>query len=99
MANQAYFSNNFYQCAVATAAGESPDTTPASWRRIRIPTKFRFALAKLTEANLLEADGQLDKAEHVRADALNRERIGLDDLIRYEQNREPDQRPNVRVAC
>lgn len=100
MANQCYHAGNFWQCVTATSAGESPTTTPESWRKIKLPSKWRWALAQLTFAHLLVIDGQNDKANEVRSIAYGRERVGLDDLIRQEANEEQrgaDRRGGARV--
>ena len=97
MANQIYFTDGeFYQCATATSAGESPTTKPTKWRRIQIPKRFREVLGELTYARLLEMDGQLDKASVVRNRALKGDG-GLDDLVRREVNAERHRnRPEVQ---
>jgi hypothetical protein len=78
MDNQIYFNGDFWQCVTATTAGESPTSAAAKWRKLRIPKEWRRVLAKLTFANLLELDGQTDKAKIHRdtGEAL------LDDLVR-----------------
>ena len=97
MADQCYFNGNFYQCVTATTAGESPASAPAKWRLVKIPDRWRWALARLTYANLLELDGQKDKANAERANAISDERRGLDMIIRTEANQERFlQRPAVR---
>ena len=97
MPDQCYFKGNFYQCAVNTAPGESPATTPGSWRRVQIPARFRWVLAKLTYAGLLEVDGQKDKATAERQTAMQDDRRGLDLMIRAEANTETFlERPTVR---
>ena len=88
MANQCYFNGNFYQAAAATTAGQSPTTNPASWSMIQIPEQWRWVLARMTYANLLETDGQTDKAAAVRLDARTNEYRGLDRLIREAANAE-----------
>lgn len=92
--NQAYFSNgatgDFYQCAVGTTAGQTPLTTPGSWRKVQIPAKWRQALSRLTYANLLKLDGQNDKAAEERQEAYTMERVGVEDLVREEATRESD---------
>ena len=98
MANQAYFNGEFYQCVSATSPGETPLTHAAKWARVQIPAKFRFVLARLTYARLLEMDGQKEKAQAERRDAYERERLGLNDLARSERNREGHRsRPNVQI--
>lgn len=95
MAEQAYFNGEFYQCVTATNAGETPLTHPQKWRRIQIPKEWRRVLARLTYAQLLEIDGQKDKAlvESARAKEL------LEDMVRDEANKEKwRNRPNVRNA-
>lgn len=87
-ANQCFFNGNFYQCAVATTAGQSPQNNPASWRKIPVPASWRWVLTQLTYAHLLEMDGQSDKAAMTRAKATGTDRIGLDDLVRREANAE-----------
>ena len=95
--NQCYFNGNFYQCKTATAPGESPATNPEKWSRIIIPTPWRWVLAKLTYANLLEQDGQKDKANAERDMALNDHQRGLNLMTRTEANRERFlERPQVR---
>lgn len=86
MDNQCYFNGEFWQCVTTTVAGESPTSAPAKWRKIRIPKEWRRVLAKLTFANLLELDGQTDKAKIHRdtGEAL------LDDLVREAARQEND---------
>lgn len=90
--NQCYFNNgataDFYQCATSSPAGQSPAANPANWRKVTIPKKWRFALARLTLANLLKQDGQLDKAAGMRQEALQTERTGVEDLVREEATRD-----------
>jgi hypothetical protein len=98
VANQCYFDGDFWQCVVATSAGESPATHPGKWRRIQIPKEWRWVLGQLTYAHLLEMDGQMDKANAVRARAQDAPRRGLNDLIRREANRERHLvRPDVQT--
>jgi hypothetical protein len=97
VANQIYFTDGeFYQCVTATNAGETPTTHPAKWRRIQIPKQFRRVLAKLTFANLLEIDGQKDKA----LVEMNAAQTLLDDLVRDEAAKQRwRERPIVRGHC
>lgn len=86
MADQCYFNGNFYQCKSATTAGESPLTAPAKWSLVQIPRDWRWVLTRLTYANLLEVDGQKDKAMTERALAIGDDRRGLDFMVRREAN-------------
>jgi hypothetical protein len=97
MSDQCYFEGDFYQCTAATSAGESPASAPAKWGKVQIPAQWRWMLARLTYANLLELDGQTDKAMAARSLAIGDERRGLDWMIRLEANRERFlQRPHLR---
>jgi hypothetical protein len=97
VADQCYFNGNFYQCVTATNAGESPDSAPAKWSQVQIPARWRWVLARLTYANLLELDGQKDKANAERMNALQDDRRGLDMMIRTEASRERFlERPKVQ---
>jgi len=85
VADQMYFTDgDFYQCVTATSPGETPTNAPTKWRRINLLTKWRYALAQLTYANLLTLDGQGDKAGAARNAAYGREKFGLDDMVRIE---------------
>jgi hypothetical protein len=97
--NQCYFNGDFYQCATATNAGESPATAPAKWRRVNIPQDWRWFLTQLTYAHLLELDGQTDKAATTRTKALESDRIGLTATIRREAQAEMSSlgRPSVQT--
>lgn len=53
---------NFYTCAVVTTAGQSPNTTPASWTLLEIPYLFQSYLVHGAFADVLRMDGQMDKA-------------------------------------
>ena len=60
---QIYYSSttlpgNFYDCAVTTTAGQSPDTTAASWTLVELPRMFEDYLK-------FEAEGQV-RHEHKR---------------------------------
>lgn len=98
MAAQCYFNGNFYQCVTDAAAGESPATAPDKWSLVQLPARWRWVLAKLTYANLLELDGQKDKANDERDHAIGDDRRGLDRMIRNEANNERFlERPHVRL--
>lgn len=94
--NQCYFNSDFWQCVTATSAGESPTTTPAKWRKIRLLGKWRWVLAQLTYAYLLAFDGQTDKASLERNIAYGREQSGLRDLISQEESEERQSRDGYR---
>lgn len=96
--NQAYFNGNYWQASADTIAGQSPATTPGSWRKIRIPKAWRLALTGMAYAECLKIDGQTEKAATEKAAALDMERTGLSDLVRLAANQEQRrQRPNVRT--
>lgn len=86
--NQTYFNGDFYQAASACAPGESPTAKPLQWRKVQLPKRFRWVLAHLTYANLLELDGQKDKANDERQIAIATDRIGLEDLARTEAQKD-----------
>ena len=89
MPDQCYFTDgHFYQCATATAAGETPVTNPAKWRKVRIPKAWRWMLTRLTQAHLLDLDGQTEKAALKRQEALSTDGVGLDDVVRQAANTE-----------
>lgn len=93
MPDQCYFTgangkSDFYQCLTPTVPGQSPATAPANWSVIGIPARFRWVLAHLTYANLLEMDGQKDKATAERTLAIEDDRRGLEVMIITEANRE-----------
>lgn len=97
MADQIYFTDgDFYQCVAVTVPGESPTSAPTKWRKIRLLPKWRYAVAQLAYANLLRVDGQNDKAQIERKAAYDRERVGLDDLIRAEAHEEEKRRCHNR---
>lgn len=85
-ANQCYFNGDYYQCAEDAAPGESPATHPAKWRKVQLPKAWRWCLTRLALANLLDQDGQSDKALSKRSEAISTERTGLEDLVRKEAN-------------
>lgn len=60
---------DFWLCAVNTTAGQSPQTTAASWTRKEFPAWLRNPVAIRAYADWLVADGQGDKAAEQRANA------------------------------
>lgn len=66
MPTQAYFEadppdGDFYDCISSTAAGESPATHPAKWRRVDIPALFEPYLVSRATSILLQAEGNVEK--------------------------------------
>lgn len=61
MASQAYYEGDWYECVSAAAAGESPGTHPAKWRKIEIPDFLAKPIAEIAIGSLLRTDGQNDK--------------------------------------
>lgn len=73
---QVYYSSatlagNFYDCAVTTTAGQSPDTTAASWAIVELPRMFEDYLKFAAYADWLNSDGQNDKALQAEKQARN----------------------------
>lgn len=63
MASQVYFTPDFYDCVVAAAAGESPETTPASWQAVWIPRDFQDAIVALAASTILTGHKQFEMAQ------------------------------------
>lgn len=61
MASQAYYEGDWYECVAATAAGESPASHPAKWRKLEIPNFAARPIVEIAIGSLLAADGQNDK--------------------------------------
>ena len=64
---QMYFTNSlgtgdFYKCLVATSAGQSPDTTAASWEIIPLYDVFLQYCVYQAYGDWLISDGQMDKS-------------------------------------
>lgn len=64
---QVFFENSvgngdYYKCIVATTAGQSPDTTPASWELIPLYRTFLQFCIYQAYGDWLISDGQLSKA-------------------------------------
>ena len=103
MPDQCYFTDatgkgDWYQCLMPTNPGESPATHPEKWCRIVIPKSWRKVMTQFTYANLLEADGQTDKAVAQRQLGEQMEHNGLEVMIRNEANRDTWRtRPNVQA--
>lgn len=61
--------SNYWTCLVATGAGQSPDTTPASWDEQLIPATFFDFIVYNAYAEWLRQDGQADKANNAETKA------------------------------
>lgn len=67
---------NLYNCIVATSAGQSPVTTPASWSKVEIPYFCSDFLSRACLADFLRSEGQFEQAivaENEAEKALERE--------------------------
>lgn len=65
--DQIYFTNaagtaDYWKCIVATTAGQSPDTTAASWEVLDIPDSIFWPSVYQAFGDWLTSDGQGDKA-------------------------------------
>lgn len=61
MASQVYFAGDWYECVVATTAGESPSVAPAKWVKIELPAFLADAIVEESASRLLPRAGQSDK--------------------------------------
>lgn len=92
---QVYYTNsttgvgNFYDCASATSAGESPVSAAAKWTVVPIPYIFAQALIWYAYADLLAADGQADKAVVQRNAADQYYQLEADKLFRQQRQTQP----------
>ncbi len=87
-AGATYNTSDYYRCLVATTAGQSPETTAASWEIISLPEVFYGFLVQKTYADWLISDGQMDKgqgammlAEQKKADELDRQERQMYDVF------------------
>jgi len=66
MASQAYYEaggvGDWYEAVATTAAGESPVTHPAKWRKLEIPHCLEATIVSLALAFIQRGEGQADKA-------------------------------------
>jgi hypothetical protein len=90
--DQQYFSNNFYNCVIATSAGESPTTTPASWELVEIPARFKRYLVAAGIEGWFEGDGQVEKAIAKSSKAAN---LLEREVIRFRAQEGQARRPMV----
>lgn len=77
-AGSAYGTSDYYACLVNTTAAQSPETTPASWEKIKLPEIFYSYLVWQTYGDWLQQDGQADKASGAYAMALMKKDDELD---------------------
>ena len=54
---------DYWKCVVQTTASQTPDSTPASWSVVEIPSVFFHFAIKASYADWLRMDGQFDKAQ------------------------------------
>jgi hypothetical protein len=80
---------NFFNCLLATAAGESPGVRPDAWRLIEIPYIFQNFLTWGTHADWLELDGQADKAGAAALRAFEMLTLEFDKVERQQRQTEP----------
>lgn len=91
---QVYFTTtagvgNFYDCITSTTAGESPVSAAAKWRLVEIPYAFSQAMIWSAYADLLDADGQADKAKVARGSAEAYYNMEADKLYRQQRQTQP----------
>lgn len=67
---------DFWKCTTATSAGQSPDTTAASWEELKLPTVFLKFVTYASYADYLRMDAQSEKA--TGADARAEEMFALE---------------------
>lgn len=91
--DQIYYSSattagNFYDCASATTAGQSPDTHASKWSIVNLPRMFEDYLGWGAYVDYLTGDGQMDKAraEEARLMAWLAREVGI--LTRQEQQQQ-----------
>ncbi len=59
------YEGDYWECLVATSAGESPQTTAASWLRLEVPAAFTETIAYGAAADLYRAAGKTDLAPYL----------------------------------
>lgn len=91
-----YGTGDFYVCLVATSAGQSPETTAASWQKIDLPEVFFDYLVYRVYGDYLIADGQMDKAQGAYAIADMKK---LDELDRQERQNNDMMPMQVNTHC
>ena len=76
---------NFYTSIASTAAGQSPDTNPASWAVVPLPYIFCSYMITGGYTDWLRSDGQGDKANDMEPVAQHFLELELDKLQRQSQ--------------
>jgi len=79
MASQALYDGDWYECVVATSAGESPDSAPTKWSKLSIPEEWAPYLVAQASAFAFRCrqDFERANAEEIRA-RVELDRIALD---------------------
>jgi hypothetical protein len=91
---QIYFTNSlntgdYYKCIVATTAGQSPDTTAASWEIIPIQDVFFQYCVYQAFGDWLISDGQMDKGPGAYAIAQDKMDTEFDKMERQQGDLPP----------
>lgn len=84
---------DFWKCAVATTANQSPENTPASWTELKLPDFLFDAVVYACYADYLRMDAQFEKA--AQADALSQSHL---DNQSDRQERQMGIQPPLRMA-
>ena len=74
---------NFYDCIVATTAGQSPTTTPASWDLVELPLRLQQGLVCYGAGMALTGDEQDDRRNQLLA--LGEQHFGLRADVQFRQ--------------
>lgn len=75
---------NFYDCAVATSAGQSPYTSASSWTKVDIPYFTGEYITRGVLADYLRSEGQYEQASAAEADAEGVRSQEVDKVVRQE---------------
>lgn len=76
---------NFYNCTVATTAGQSPSTHPASWQIVQIPYLFSAYAARGAFADWLKSELQIEAAQVAEMEAQNALVEAVDIILRQQK--------------
>jgi hypothetical protein len=87
--NNSVGTGEFYDCLLATNAGESPASRPEAWRRVEIPYIFGSHLQWAVHADWYELDGQQEKASATAGKAFERLQLEFDKIERQQRQSEP----------